>query len=250
MRHGFVIPFSEDSIPEPLNNDTAIKLCEQYRNGQKDVRDALIEGHIYFAMWIVTHYVGRHSDRAEDLASSALFGLVQAVEWAPERMRDNNITAYIATTIRRHIRDFIEQDNMIRIPRKTYKKMIQDGLAAGYDLKDIVPVIHIFDTQISEDEDEGVNDYYDLFEPGVIDQEEIIAKDLLDHLHLDVKEEQVVNSLVEGWTIRDIASQLGISKSSVYNVIKSIRERIKLLGEEYASEHGGARSRTEACLDT
>lgn len=225
------------NLPQPLPEDTltdlVIKLCHgdstntfgtDHADKRPHVMGAIIKGHIRLASQIAGRYMWKHPLKSEDIVSAAMFGLVQAVEWAPERLRDHNITPYIVTTIHRFISEYLERDHLVRIPRNEYSKRLQ---ANKY-----IPII--FDIDPKEDDEE--NREYDTvgsFDPPVYDTDKPIEfEDLCDRLELTYEERRIIDLRVKGYTQQEVGEIIGKKRQWIGFVLEKLQERyIKIFGE-------------------
>lgn len=220
-------------LPENELRDLVIQLC--YGDGLSDfptntgdtrthVMGAIIKGHIRLASQIAGRYMWRHPHKTEDIVAAAMLGLVKAVEWAPTRLEDTNITPYIVSTIHRHISDFLETDHLIKIPRDAYKKRLQ---ANKY-----IPII--FDIDPKEDDEE--NREYDTvgsFDPPVYDTDKPIEfEDLCSSLELTHEERRIIDLRVKGYTQQEVGEIIGKKRQWIGFVLEKLQERyIKIFGE-------------------
>lgn len=91
-------------------------------SGLPGTKDLIIEHHMQLARSIGVWYARRNRRAADDLISAAYLGLCQAVEWAPTRLHDHNITPYIVVTMHRYCREAIEADHTVVIERRARKE--------------------------------------------------------------------------------------------------------------------------------
>lgn len=230
---GFETDFSHQEIPEAIDKERAKELTRRLRNGDTSVKQELIDGHIRLACSIVSKFLVGRRQKTDDILAAGLLGLCQAVEWAQERMVDDNIAPYIVVTVSRHIRDFLESDSLIPIPRKTFVKMIQDQLSSGAKLFNVLPLIQPIEKKLKEDEENEQDDTTSL-EPTYYDEVWNLEQDeLYERIHATEREKGIVQLLLEEWTYRDIAGMYGISYARVNQIVKDLRERVLNLGEEY-----------------
>ncbi len=174
------------------------------RAGDKTVVDAIVESHIPLVITIASQYSRFRPQQKDQIISDGLCGLCQAVEWASTRMYDNEITPYISTTVRRHIRDGMEKRSLIPIPRRTFKKLIQDEDFNGNKILS------------SEDIPEVcIKHHYEHLE----------TTDLYKYLHLSKREKRVLAMRMASHTLKEIGEAIGVSKEYVFKIIAAIRER-------------------------
>jgi DNA-binding NarL/FixJ family response regulator len=134
-----------------------------------------------------------------DYSDVALLALTEAVERAPKRLVDNNITPYIASFIKSRLRQAIYEDSVVRIPYSTQRKN---------KLKK--PKISKLDVQ------------FKCFTPFLIDE-------AIGDLDLTIFEEQILRLRLEGYVDQEIADKLKCSQSKVYKTRLKIQEKWKKL---------------------
>lgn len=221
------------NLPQPLPkdqlNDLVIKLCHEDKRAH--VMGAIIKGHIRLASQIAGRYMWKHPHKTEDIVAAAMHGLVQAVEWAPERLHDHNITPYIVTTIHRFISEYLERDHLVRIPRDTYKKRL---LTHKY-----LPITFPIDPRKEDDEENYEHDTIGSLEPSVYDVDKPIEfDDLCNRLDLNYEERKIINLRVKGYDHEEIAQIIGKKRQWVGFVLGKLQERyIKIFGESPYSKN-------------
>ena len=200
--------------PERLSN-----LVQQLRSGDRTVSDEIVKGHIGLAMDIARVYTRRSPiGKTDDIIAAAMLGLVQAVEWgARGRLRNNNIGPYIRTIIRRFVLDYVYNDHVIRIPRTTFARM------QSTKTQPLVTTLDYRDDDDSSD-NEGYDQYVELLYTE--DEHDIIFTEIIDNLEFTDRERFVLDRLVEGFTMDDIAANLNTTKQNILFIKKAIRERI------------------------
>lgn len=209
-------------IPERLDDATIQKLCKQWRlSGCTKSRDEIIKSHTRLALYLAGQYIKTNRRREDDLICQALLGVTQAVAWAPERMVDNNITPYIMATVKRFIRDFLEQDQLVTIERQAFKKMLESG--------ESVQAIPYF-RKIEEDERDEENPtsgYYEDCTTAIYD--DYFDKEFYQYLHRNnTRLIAILDGLIEGYTFQEIADKLGITKQYVSVLLLEVKDRVTL----------------------
>lgn len=214
---------TEFEIPQRLDEATIQALTQQLRStGCQEARDAIIESHIRLAMGVVSKFVGANRRRQDDIISAALHGLTQAVEWAPERLRDNNITPYIWATVQRFIRDFLAQDQVVTIERREFKRRLE---ANG--LHETVPYLYKIEASDSDEENFVESEYKDVTPAVHDDTPGTELKELERHLHRqDETMVFIIDQLVAGYTMDEIGKSLGYSKQYISRLVAEIRGRV------------------------
>jgi RNA polymerase sigma factor (sigma-70 family) len=102
-------------IPDRIDvTDLVVRL----RAGDLTVKDELIRHHIRTALSITAWFVGKAD--LEDLVSEAMLAVVEAVERAQQKLRDNNITPFIRSNVRGKLARFIDAESGLS-ERQLYK---------------------------------------------------------------------------------------------------------------------------------
>jgi len=211
----------EMDIPEQLPDADIQILCAKVRaTGCKTSKDAIIQSHVRLAAYMAGKYIKYNRRRQDDLIAQAMFGLTKAVDWAQERMRDNNITPYIGATIQRYLREFLAEDQVITVERRAFKKMMESGEAYHY-----IPYIYQIDP-VLVDEENPEGSFQDVT-PIVEDEMPGIEYDEL-HKYLHRGNDRalfIIDKLVQGYTFQEIGNELGISKQRIGIIVQELRGR-------------------------
>ena len=194
-------------------------LVQRLRLGDRTVASLIIESNISVAKKIARYYSKWYPEKSDDITGAAFMGLTQAVTWAGNgRMYDNNIVPYIAKTVTRFIKDFLEADHLIKIPRSAFKEMIQRMEAIQF-----LPIafpIH----QKDNDEENPADEYMN--EPAApTDTNPLELKEFFDRLALTEFEKLVLTQKSEGRTLHEIANATGKSHVWIYKTLENIRDR-------------------------
>ncbi len=207
-------------------------LVQTLRDGDDSVREEIILEFQGLARSLARHAVARHPQRADDIRAAAAFGLVQAVCWARERMYNNCIGPYITTTVRRFIRDFLERDHMIRVPRKEWMKMIKELDLENLDDWERMRVERTFYTAflvISPSTEDGGGFLEETPSLAVDDKDMSTIRDICDHLRLSIYEAQLIQKRMENYTLDEIALTLRKGKTTIYDDLKRIQRRYRII---------------------
>jgi len=199
-------------------DETSLKeLVIRYKATKDETsREKLILHHVRLACYIAGRYIKHYKWREDDLIGAALLGLIQAVDWVPERLKDNNITPYIAVTVRRHVTDFLQNDHVINVKRKEFKKRAQNGIQCA-------PYFH----QVEDDErdEENPQSGYTLDATPHIMHDFSGTDELYKFLATNDKYAMILSLLMEEYTPTEIATEMGITKQYVSWMIQHIRKR-------------------------
>lgn len=161
-------------------------------------KDLIIAEHMHIAKVIGQWYARRNRRNLDDLIGAAYLGLCQAVAWAPERLRDCNISPYIASTIHRFCRECIEADHTVVIERRSrikYRKERGEGRCTEITI----------DPAIEQD-------------PAA----PLLAAELLESFC--PRHRAVIELRVAGYTQCEIAEQLNVSQPMIHKYLKEIKE--------------------------
>jgi RNA polymerase sigma factor (sigma-70 family) len=207
-RKGFNGPFKQEELPLPIEPTILQDLVAKLRAGDASVGPTIIGGHMRLCMSVVAKYAHKYPYITDDLVGAAMYGLVQAVDWAKERMYDNNITPYIHQTCERFVREFVEDRLPIRIPRNTYSDMKQDRDA-------FVPLINSLSQKFDEDNPEYSAEYMNEPESRMVEENPILFEELLESLALPARDKIIVDMLMDGYSLQEVANYFGESKQLV-----------------------------------
>jgi RNA polymerase sigma factor (sigma-70 family) len=143
--------------PEKIEEDRLLDLVLRLQAGDFSVSHSIIQGHMRLAMAIVADYANpRQSD---DLVGEAMLRLTQAVEWCggpKTRLHDQNITPYLASTMRSAVRNFKSRDRIFGMKARTLRNKKAKGeidekdfarkatlYTIGEEFSDILPITPI-----------------------------------------------------------------------------------------------------------
>jgi RNA polymerase sigma factor (sigma-70 family) len=166
-------------------------------------RDLIIEAHMRSSHRIAVWYARRNRRQVDDLISAANLGLVQAVQWACEgRLRDSNITPYIASTVHRFCRECIEQDHNIVVDRRAWKKG--------------ATVCMVRDAAVEPVEECPVD--------GALIMAEVLSL-------FCVRHQTVIELRLAGYKQVEIAERLNVSQPMVFKYLREIKEKLSGMSE-------------------
>lgn len=207
-------------------------LVQALRDGDDSVKEEIILEFRGLARSLARHAVARHPRCADDIRSAAAFGLVQAVNWAQARMYNNYIGPYITTTVRRFIRDYLEQNHTIRVPRKEWMKMIERLNLEDLDDWERMRAEKTFYTAflvISPSTDDGGSFLEESPSLAVDDKDMTTIRDICDYLRLSAYELQVVQKRMENYTFEEIAQCFGRGNKTIQDDLKRIQRRYRII---------------------
>ncbi len=209
---------------------------EYYRfNGGIDIRDRLIFSHMKLTIGIGKNIAERTRRKHrvgfdcefQELSSVGLAWLTQAVIWAAphidkngeqqeSRLRDNDITRYIRSTVLRRIHDFLCKDRSVYMPARTfrsrkwtdaeYRQMCRNEATLDYDAP-------------NADTDKPLEPIARPEEPSL----EFI--EALDLAVLTDTERRIVDLRSVGHMSKDIAEILGVTRGRITQIMGPIEER-------------------------
>ena len=168
-------------------------------------------------MTIVSHYTRRHKRRLDDLVSVALLCLTESIPHAANVLTDNNLGAFLTTTISHAINRYITEDVMIRIPQSSKHHNDLSEIRVGS-----------LSNKIFRESKDGFEDARDpkleaaLAAPSGKGVECIWER--LWEIAKTGAERQFLTLRAQGHTNREIAATLGVSEKAV-SVIRKHLER-------------------------
>ena len=206
--------FSDLKLPKQIEEGELEALVTRLKNGDQSAAVKIINGHIRLAIGIATRYSLLDSD---DIVSAAMYGVCQAVQWAPQRLKDLNITPYIVATVHRFISDSHAEDDVVHFPKGLEKVTVNyvpwvpernadcdiyiDDDPRGPDV--LVPVVH--------------DDLFNIDEA-------------IDDLDLPKKHGLALKLKLEGYNHEQIGQKLEIKKRDVTRMFVKIEESARAQG--------------------
>ena len=122
--HIFCAAYSNNVFPEPLSSEEEEIYLNQYRNGDKNARDKLIEHNLRLVAHIVKKYEHRKDDE-DDLISIGTIGLIKGID-SYSTSHSTRLTTYIARCIENEILMYYRAN-------KNLCKNISINESVGYD---------------------------------------------------------------------------------------------------------------------
>ena len=122
--HIFCAAYSNNVFPEPLSSEEEEIYLNQYRNGDKNARDKLIEHNLRLVAHIVKKYEHKKDDE-DDLISIGTIGLIKGID-SYSTSHSTRLTTYIARCIENEILMYYRAN-------KNLCKNISINESVGYD---------------------------------------------------------------------------------------------------------------------
>lgn len=190
-------------IDHPLGRDQTIKkglsseelslFLKKIRDGtlSSEEREYLIKSFISLVLCIAGRYKVLKPDLEDDLVSEGLRGVIYGIEKAKEKLKDDNIAAWITSNIHRFMTNLIMKDTLIPISPSVISRN-----------KDVVAMIS---HDLKKTEEISTTNLYKIGEL----KEEIYhcARDAIDQFILDMR--------LQGYEDYEIASFLEMGKSTI-----------------------------------
>ena len=236
-----------------LKHEEMIELFKRYKNGEKDVKNTLVEGNLKLVLSILRKYHNK-CDNLDDLFQIGVIGLIKAINNF-DLNYDVRFSTYAVFMIEGEIKRYIRDNSQIRISRSVkelsymiinYKEeYLRENLRypsneeictkfniSEYDLYNILnslcdPVsifepiyndggdtIYLLD-QLEDSKNVNVNDL-------------ILLKDSLNRLK-DRERTIIVKRYVDGMSQAELASELNISQAQVSRIESSALNSVKKL---------------------
>ncbi len=216
----FVSYVKNNAFPQPLSKDDEKKYLKLMQEGDPDARDLLIEHNLRLVAHIVKKFENTRED-TEDLISIGTIGLIKAIESYSDG-KGTKLATYAARCI----------ENEILMHLRALKKVkkdvsLHDPIGTDKEGNEITLI------DVLQEEGEDIVDTIQL---------KMEKAQIYDYIHiLDPRERDVVVGrfgleMKEERTQREIASDLGISRSYVSRIEK--RALMKLFHEFYKHNKG------------
>ncbi len=211
------------SIQHPLGNDPTIpkwiselrllELTKSLREGRITFteREELARGFIRLALKIAASWANNRPQKADDIASAALFGIVYALDKAREKLIDDNLTGWVIAAIVSHCRRFCAQDHLAVVPAKTYHTRQKKGLST--------PTLTIVPIDFREIEKRCYTS------TGTVHE----IKEMLKISAKDDRDREIIRLRIQGYDDREIGAKLNISQQAVHMRRKDLESRYQRL---------------------
>lgn len=200
------------TFPKPLTVEEERKYLQKYQEGDMEAKRILIERNLRLVAHVVKKYQGTEEEK-DDLISIGTIGLIKAVSTFDSK-KNNRLATYAARCIENELL------MMFRMKKKTTKEVsLYDPIGTDKEGNEI----SLFDII------EGEN--IDLVEKMELEENVKKLYHLLEEV-LNEREKKVIRLRygvygAEEMTQREIARQLGISRSYVSRIEKNALEKLK-----------------------
>ena len=186
--------------------------------GDQEAIGHVITAHIKLVHRVCGRYIYKYPRKREDIISSGMLGLTQAVVWASQgRLVDLQITPYIVATVKRFVTEFLERDHLIPIPRHAFHQQMK-----------ILPIAMSVISISGDDEENQLEDMYLNHDKYI--NTEVPLDEILDALNLSEFEKQVALLKAEGHTLREIGWRFEKSHVWISKVLDDIEVKCRRLG--------------------
>lgn len=200
------------TFPKPLTVEEERKYLQKYQEGDMEAKKILIERNLRLVAHVVKKYQGTEEEK-DDLISVGTIGLIKAVSTFDSK-KNNRLATYAARCIENELL------MMFRMKKKTTKEVsLYDPIGTDKEGNEI----SLFDIIEGENIDlvekmelqENVKKLYHLLEEVLNEREKKVI-----HLRYGI-------CGAEEMTQKEIAKQLGISRSYVSRIEKNALEKLK-----------------------
>ena len=200
------------SFPKPLTEKEEKYYIDLYEKGDEDARLILIERNLRLVAHIVKKYAS-HQHNAEDLISIGSIGLIKAVNTYSSK-KSVRLATYAAKCIENEILMYLRSKKKSNKEVSLYEPIGTDR--EGNEIK-LYDIIETDEEDVSEKIylRENIQKLYEKVESELSDRERLVLK--------------MRYGLYSGeeYTQREIARQLGISRSYVSRIEKSAVEKLR-----------------------
>lgn len=198
----------KQGLPNKLEPDVLLDLVQRYRAGDQTAREPIINGHLRLARKIAGSLIKFNTKHSAyyDLQGEAWLALVKAVDNAPNRLEDDNITPYIKSSVRWACRRFLQSNHVLPIPTRTL-------IRSKGQLK-------TFKREPSLE---------DLAETTV----NPVLIELIESCAESPVEMEILKQRIEGYTDSEIATHFGRSREYVTKIRSRVQDRFEVKEREF-----------------
>jgi len=213
-----------DNLPDPIPPQELDQLVERLRGGDTSVVEQIVEGHLRLACYMAARYSYGRRYKADDIFSTALYGMMRAINQAPIKLINNNITPYIVELMRSQIRWFLEKDHLIPVQRKEFKRRVEEKIKNPYTSVCLTMVVR--GCYIDDDGEYTPEDVHMNIDNADYDNDkETDYTEFFEHLNLNEKQMEVLKYRLEGYSFEEIGTSMGFSKQYVNIIMNQIKEK-------------------------
>ena len=203
-----------NKIPKALDREQNERLYVRVMEGDDEAREKMIEGNMPLVIAKVDAYIGCHPQAAclrDDLHSAGFVGLVQAVNTMVEHEQPSNVnpTGYISVAITHEIARGAERESAMGLT--SIPEPENGPSSSGND----VP-------EVGHNVPESIIDVNESAVQGLLN-----LRDTLDSCCEREEERTLLRMREEGYSDREIAEALNISRTSVQRLRKELEQRFQ-----------------------
>lgn len=212
-------------LPNYIRAPRLEELVTKLRRGDRSVEHEIIRGHLRLGLRIIQD---KNYSVADDLIGEMEYAVTKAV-WMAGRgaLKDNNITAYIASYIRHHINEYIKSNRLVTAPPRTIrdwnKKNKKTKLFHRISIIEGEPYKTDDSGQTIRLQSVGVAYHIPTVDDGPL--EEVDIRDILDKVTFSNSEKKIIDLREQGYNIEEIGKVVGYSKSMVHKLLHDIEDR-------------------------
>lgn len=228
----FVADLAAARAPEEPDPEVLVDLLEQYRSSPPrepwrpdDARDAVILQLAHLVFKICLRY--RNRNNADDILGEALLALTECVDRWWGVAEDGNIRKYVEFSVRKRIKDFIDNDAVMVVPSRRVREKVAageevDGLARQH--LNFAPLDphrdHDTCSRAPENRHTPTVPFDDTF-----DCIEFFRK------REDERDRVIVEMRIMGRPVEEIAERVGQKKSWIYKRLRNLEQAWACVGE-------------------
>ena len=215
-------------------------LTPRARAGDQTAVDLLIDAYIPAAMKSAAWYVKKAPKKMDDIFAAGLQGLVTACHRSCNgHLKDDNIEAYIKSTVRWAVQDFLRKDFLIPIPPREFKRRIDEWAKNNENTGKVYINADVKDASTIQEHGVGVlkgiaifvsldhmRDDYEMDIP-TNDRKMDAVNDLFVRLGLDNQESVVASLRMDKYTLQEIGDKLGFTKMRIKQICDKIKIKIR-----------------------
>lgn len=176
-------------------------------------RDELIFEFMPDALKQKWRFVYHNPTKEEDIHSVALLALVEAVDWWLINRTDDNLGSVVCHFVNLQVRDYLLYDHTVRCPKSQKVKPVI-----------VSATLHDDDGHCYED---FTLSYQQASRSSVSEQAQYL--ELINRLELSYRQKAILELRIQGYTLAEIGSCLGISTTWVYENLEQIAGRYERL---------------------
>lgn len=207
--------------------DEMVKNCKDVKHQQQ-----IVEANLRLAISIASLSAAKYPSKMDDIAGVAFLSLVKAVKRFFEiENHDFSIRPYIVTYVGNRLKDYLAQDNLIRMPARTFFEKVEKGTidSLNVSVDTGIDVINVIQDVISRLTPRKANAL------AVNMDSETDVRDIMDVVLSNEEDRRILELKIIGCTDKEIVTDLqrSVNKkrsvSFVHNKRTDLVDQIKLL---------------------